>query len=115
MPFIDLQSVGTKEQIPGYNGKFIHSQNMTLVFWEIRAGSPLPEHSHFHEQVANIIEGKFELTIDGLTRILEPGSVAIIPSNAKHSGKAVTDCRIIDVFSPIREDYRFDDRSLGLL
>jgi len=48
----------------------------------------------------------FELTINDGTRKLGPGTVAIIPSNARHSGKAVTDCRIIDAFYPIREDYR---------
>jgi len=56
--------------------------------------------------VANIIEGEFELTIDNETKILKPGDVAVIPSNAVHSGKAITDCRILDVFYPVREDYR---------
>src|SRR2546422_10028634 len=66
----------------------------------------LPAHAHVHEQVVNMIEGVFELTIAGETRTLGQGSVAIIPSNALHSGKAITDCRIIDAFYPIREDYR---------
>jgi len=56
--------------------------------------------------VVNMIEGEFELTIAGETRRLGPASVAIIPSNAPHSGRAVTDCRIIDAFYPIREDYQ---------
>jgi quercetin dioxygenase-like cupin family protein len=36
---------------------------------------------------------------------MKTGSVAVIPSNARHSGKAVTACRILDVFYPLREDY----------
>ena len=109
MPFIDLSTINERELIPGYRGKFIHSQHMTVVHWHIRAGFPLPEHSHPNELVVNVIEGQFELTVDGETRILEPGSVAIIPSNAKHSARAVTDCRTIEAFYPIREDYRFDN------
>ncbi len=103
---IELETIDSKEIIPGYNVRFVHSENMTLAYWDIKVGSPLPEHSHPNEQVVNMIEGEFELTIDGETQILKPDSVVIISSNAKHSGRAVTDCKIIDVFYPIREDYR---------
>jgi len=101
-----IREIQSKEKIPGFRGKFIHSENMSIVYWEIKAGSTLPEHSHPNEQVANVTKGKFEMTSGGKTEILEPGSVSIVPANAKHSGKALTDCRIIDVFYPIREDYR---------
>jgi quercetin dioxygenase-like cupin family protein len=53
-----------------------------------------------------MIEGKFELTVDAEAKILTPGAVVIVPPNVPHSGKAITDCRIIDVFHPVREDYR---------
>jgi quercetin dioxygenase-like cupin family protein len=79
---------------------------MTFVHWEIDAGASLPEHSHMHEQVVNMISGKFELKVDTETQLLGPKGVVCIPSNARHSGRAVTDCYIIDVFYPIREDYR---------
>lgn len=106
MQKFDLRNIQTRELFPGYEGRFLHSQNMTFVYWEIKAGSEVPGHSHPHEQVVNVIEGDFELTVDYETEILKPRSVVIIPPNAKHSGKAFTDCRIIDVFYPIREDYR---------
>ena len=106
MSFLNSIDIQEKELIPGYSAKFIHSENMTFAYWDIKANYSLPEHSHPHEQVANIISGKFELTINGETKIMEPGSVAIVPSNAKHSGKSLTDCKIIDVFYPIREDYQ---------
>jgi quercetin dioxygenase-like cupin family protein len=50
--------------------------------------------------------GSFELTIDGETLELEAGSVVIIPPNAVHSGRARTGCYVMDVFYPVREDYR---------
>lgn len=92
--------------MPGFLGRMVHSDNMTFVHWKIKAGSPLPEHSHMHEQVVNMIEGQFELIVAGEAQTLGPNEVACIPSNALHSGKALTDCYIIDVFYPIREDYR---------
>ena len=106
MPLIKLDKVPQRTLIPGYHVKFVHSGNMTFAYWDIEAGSPLPEHSHPHEQVTHMLDGKFEITVDTETFVLEPGSVMVIPGNAKHSGKALTNCRILDVFYPIRKDYR---------
>lgn len=107
MPIVDLSDIKKTELIPGFNVRFVHSEKATLAFWDIRAGSILPEHSHFHEQIAQLIEGSFELTIDGITTALKPGMLAVIPPNAVHSGIALTDCKMVDVFSPVREDYKF--------
>ncbi|MCJ7525733.1 MAG: cupin domain-containing protein, partial [Candidatus Aminicenantes bacterium] len=70
------------------------------------AGAALPSHAHAHEQVANVSEGEFELTIDGVATILKPGQVALIPGGVSHCGRAVSACKIIDVFYPVREDYK---------
>lgn len=95
-----------KEIVPGFKVRFVHSESMTFAHWTIEAGATLPAHAHPHEQVVNMIEGEFELTVDGEARVIQPGDVVVVPSNASHSGRAVTDCRIIDVFYPVREDYR---------
>lgn len=106
MRMIELAQIPSKEVMTGYHARFVHSENMTLVYWDIEAGGELPEHSHRHEQVVNVLEGRFKLKVDGEISTLEPGTVIVIPPNARHSGVAVTDCRILDVFYPIREDYR---------
>jgi quercetin dioxygenase-like cupin family protein len=92
--------------MPGYRGRFIHTANMSIAFWDIEAEAIAPEHSHPHEQVVCPIEGRFELTVAGETRVLEAGEVAVIPPDVIHSGRAITHCRIIDTFYPIRDDYR---------
>ena len=107
MPCHDLSEKKRRELFPGFHGHFYHSANMTFINWEIEQGALLPEHSHPHEQIVNMISGQFELFINGEFHLLEDRSVAIIPSNATHSGKAVTNCKILDVFYPIREDYQF--------
>lgn len=106
MSFIDLSQIQEKELVPGFKVKFIHSENMTLAYWKITAGSTLPTHNHPHEQVTSLISGKFEFNLDGKIRVIEPGVNIIIPSGVTHSGKAITDCYIIDVFYPVREDYK---------
>jgi len=106
MGFIDLNNINKKQIVPGCEGKFIHTEHMTVVYWKIKAGSQIPEHSHPHEQVTTIIEGEFVLTSNDETKSVKPGEIAVFPSNVKHSGKAITDCYIIDVFHPVREDYK---------
>ena len=106
MAFKNLEQITEREIVPGYRAKFIHAEKMTMAFWDVDPGAALPEHSHPHEQIANVLEGEFELTVDGEVKVLEPGQVAVIPSGVPHSGKAITACRLLDVFQPVREDYR---------
>jgi quercetin dioxygenase-like cupin family protein len=100
-----LEDLEPREIVPGYVARFVHTDNMTFAYWTIEAGASLPSHQHPHEQVANLLEGEFELTLEGQVHILKPGTVLVIPSQAVHSGRAITDCRILDVFHPCREDY----------
>lgn len=106
MHYHQLDSIEAKELVQGFKVKFVHSETMTFAYWQIAEGAALPTHSHPHEQVVNMLSGKFEFTVDDDTRVLVPGDVVVIPSNAEHSGKALADCRILDVFHPVREDYR---------
>ena len=104
--FIALKDIKQNEMIPGFKVRFVHSEFMTISYWDVKKGSKLPEHMHHHEQISQVMEGKFELKIDGISQVMEPGMAAIIMSNATHSGVALTDCKIMDVFSPVREDYK---------
>ena len=92
--------------MPGYYGKMVHSASMTWAFWDVEDQAEVPEHHHPHEQIMHVIEGSFEFTLDGNTQTYGPGDVVIIPSNVPHSGKALTPCRLMDIFSPAREEYR---------
>lgn len=101
-----INDINPKEIIEGFNGRFVHMETFTIAFWEVKKGSEIPEHSHIHEQTTQVTEGEFEMTVDGITKIYTPGSILKIPSLAKHSGKALTDCKITDVFCPVREEYQ---------
>lgn len=74
-----LNDVKGKTIVPGLYGRFVHGENVTLSFVDIEPGAQLPEHSHPHEQ---------------------------IPGNTPHGAHARTACKVLDVFSPVREDYR---------
>jgi quercetin dioxygenase-like cupin family protein len=105
MPFVKLDQLDVVERIPGFHGRFIHTDNVTFADWLIREGAIAPVHSHPHEQITYVLEGHFEFTMEGETSILEAGIAAVIPANVVHSGKALTDCHVLDVFYPVREDY----------
>ncbi len=106
MAFLKPEDMNYRELFPGCRARLVHTEKMTISQVILDAGAVVPEHTHEHEQVSNVIQGKFEFTIGGKTHILEPGQIAVIPSNVPHVGKALTDCYIIDVFSPVREDYK---------
>ena len=106
MMFLTSTDLARREPMPGFVGRFAHGVTMTVVQWTIAAGAELPEHAHPHEQVSQVLEGEFDMTIDGRTERLGPGALAIVPPNITHSGRAVMACRIIDVFHPVRDDYR---------
>lgn len=103
---IDWNAVPPRTVIPGFEGRFAHSTTMTFVDWRIAAGAVLPEHAHPHEQVIHVFEGRLEVTVDGVTSVLSAGMVGVVPPGRPHAGRALTDCHVLDVFSPIREDYR---------
>jgi quercetin dioxygenase-like cupin family protein len=106
MPFVKLDDLPERTIVPGTRARFVHSGRMTTAYWTFEPGAILPDHSHPHEQVTNVLEGEFEMTVAGEVRRIGPGDVAVIPPGVPHSGKALTLCRFIDVFCPVREDYR---------
>jgi quercetin dioxygenase-like cupin family protein len=105
-PFLKLSALKVREMFPGATARFLHADNITIGYWNFEPGVPIPEHVHVHEQVFNIIDGVFDLTVNGDTKRMERGSAAIIPPNVKHGGRSITACTVIDVFYPVREDLR---------
>jgi len=103
---IKVSEILAIEVIKGFKARFIHTENTTLGYWEVERGAVLPMHRHLHEQITQVEEGEFQLTIDGKTETYLKGMVAVIPSNVEHGGVAVTDCKLFDIFSPVREDYK---------
>lgn len=101
-----IEQVKKKKLIEGIIGQYVHGETTTVGLVHIEEGSHLPLHHHPHEQVTYMLEGKLKMQIGDEEVILEPGFIKVIPSNTPHSAIALTACKLIDVFSPVREDYR---------
>ena len=101
-----VNDIPSKELLPGFFGKFLHGEKHTLAIWDIKKGSILPEHSHEHEQITHVLEGELEMVIGGEKYLFTAGTAHIIASHTPHSAVALSNCKVIDSFSPARDDYR---------
>ncbi len=95
-----------RELFPGYRARLVHSGRMTFSNVDVDAGASFAEHDHPHEQVIHLLEGEFEVTVDGESHVMRAGEVAVVPPHARHRGTAITRCRILDAFAPARDDYK---------
>ena len=102
MPFVDPAEMLAGEPLPGWRGRFVHSENMTFAHYDIAAdAAPLHEHHHEQEEVWHVVAGELVVSIAGVERTLGPGGVAIVPPNTPHSVRAVRASRAIVADYPL--------------
>ena len=106
MPFTEQRALPTRELAPGVLSHLLHTERMTFSFVDLDRDATVPPHAHPHEQVTIVVDGDLELTVGGETRVMRPGEVAVIPSGVRHAARGATACRVLDVFQPVRDDYR---------
>lgn len=90
---------GLKRQIMGYDEKIL----LARVKFEEGAIGQL--HEHHHSQVTYVVSGQFELQIGKEKRIIREGDGFYIPPHVEHGAVCLEKGELIDVFSPIREDF----------
>ena len=105
MKIYNIKKIEVFTPMDGFRGRMIHTSDLTIAFWEIDKNSILPLHKHVNTQTSHVISGKLKLTISGITIVLNAGELVVIESNELHSGEALTQCSVIDTFSPPRRDY----------
>jgi quercetin dioxygenase-like cupin family protein len=93
----------------GITARVVTGASMTVAHVTLDEGAVLAEHAHENEQIVNVIDGELELTVEGEAHVLVPGKVMVLPPNITHSGRALTDVYVVDVFHPVREDFRDPD------
>lgn len=72
---------------------------------EFAKGAVGAPHSHMHVQTIFVAAGQFEFTIDGAVRTVSAGDSLVIPSNAHHGCVCLEDGKLIDSFTPRRDDF----------
>ncbi len=106
MPFINIADYQPIEPVPGCRMRTPFGKNLMLSYLEMDDGAEVPLHHHPHEQGGMLLKGRMQLTIGDETRICEAGSMFLIPPNTPHRAVAIDGPAVVlDVFSPVREDY----------
>ena len=109
MPFKSFNDLPEEEVFPGATRKIIYEDKIMLVLWKLEPGTTLPLHSHPHEQITHILEGRALVTVGAEKREVGPGDVYSAPygSNLEHSVEVLGDEPFLelDIFHPIREDF----------
>ncbi|QDU09720.1 cupin domain-containing protein [Gimesia aquarii] len=106
MPFIDINTVKPLEVLPGCKMRTPYGENLMLSYLEMDEGAVVPLHDHPHEQGGMLLKGKLEFTMGDEVRIVEAGAMFIIPPNTPHKVIAIDGPAVVlDVFTPVREDY----------
>ncbi|MEM9495012.1 MAG: cupin domain-containing protein [Pseudomonadota bacterium] len=90
---------GIKRQILG------HNDDLLLVKAIFETGAEGSQHRHHHSQVTYVEVGAFDVTIDGVTKRQKAGDCFFVPPNIMHGAICIEAGVLLDVFSPIREDF----------
>ncbi len=105
MGLVDLKDEPQLTLADGIRAKVITGATLTVTHVELDEGAILPEHTHPHEQIVNVMGGELELTVEGTEHVLTSGMSLILEPDIPHSGRALKDTLVIDVFQPVREDF----------
>jgi quercetin dioxygenase-like cupin family protein len=82
-----------------------HGDKTHLTEFRLEKGSNIPMHAHPHEQTGYLISGKMRFTIADEIHVAETGDGWNIPGYVEHGVEVQEDALVIEVFSPVREDY----------
>ena len=82
-----------------------HGGGLMAVEVFFKAGAIGYEHRHVHEQVCYCLEGEFVFTVEGESRTLRAGDSVFIKSSVLHWATCVVEGRLLDIFTPQREDF----------
>lgn len=104
--FRKQQDVTYRDLIDGVQlGTLVYGEKTLMGQFRLAGGSDLPLHHHPYEQTGYLISGRIVITIDGIDHEALPGDSWCIGTDVPHSARAIEDARVLEVFSPPREDY----------
>ena len=108
MNYYDPKERQTKELAAGVRTRTFWGSNLLLSVVELDPNSEVPSHTHPHEQAGMMLEGALEMSVAGETKLLNPGDIYIIPGDVEHWARSGNSpVRVLDIFSPVREEFKY--------
>jgi quercetin dioxygenase-like cupin family protein len=85
--------------------RFITAERVTVARFELKRGGVVARHAHENEQLSIVLAGALRFSLDGRDIVVRSGEVMQIPPNVPHQVEVLEDTDVIDVFSPVRQDW----------
>lgn len=103
----DASKIQSKDLGGGVTRKVVtYSKDMMLCQLTFKKGAIGTLHKHPHEQIGYVVSGSFEVEEKGFgKKIVKAGDTYQIPSNIEHGVVALEDSVLLDVFTPMRQDF----------
>lgn len=110
----DWDKVKVEHPAAGIRRQMVVGQNVMMVRFTFEPFLVTPEHTHPHEQMTIVLKGKVKFMIEGEAKIVSPGDVLHFPPHNRHGATMLDEeVVLIDIFSPIREDFIIDNAAHG--
>lgn len=104
--FVDKSQCTRQTIFPGVEIFTAAAEHMMLSWVEFEPGAVVEAHSHPHEQVGMLVEGRARFIVGDVEKVLTPGDMYRIPGGVTHRVVALEEgAKALDVFHPIREEY----------
>jgi quercetin dioxygenase-like cupin family protein len=105
--FMSAAAVDQVEIRPGVLRRTLATTDRTMLCeFTLTSGAAVATHSHPHDQLGYVVSGQLEFTLGDQTRVCGPGDTYAVPGDVPHSAVALSDCLLVEVFTPPREEFR---------
>jgi len=83
-----------------------HSDQLMLVRHYFENGWVGARHSHPHHQLVYVVSGAIRVDVDGRVFDVYAGDSFVVDGGVEHKASALEESEVLDIFTPVREDYR---------
>ena len=90
---------------PFITRRYLMGERITVSQLELKRSGVVAMHAHENEQVSIVLSGALKFTIEGREIVVRTGEVLVIPGSVPHGVDVLEDTLVIDVFTPIRQDW----------
>jgi quercetin dioxygenase-like cupin family protein len=102
----DWSRIKKENPAPGIQRQMVVGENVMMVRFTFEPFLVTPEHTHPHEQMTLVVQGKVKFFIEGEVKIVSAGDVLHFQPHNRHGATMLDEeVVLIDIFSPIREDF----------
>jgi quercetin dioxygenase-like cupin family protein len=104
--FTSRDAVSAVKMLDGVERRtLVHGERTLLAEFALKKGFAIPLHSHPHEQTGYLVSGHLRFTVGQETIDTRPGAGWSVPGGVEHGVEILEDSIVVEVFSPVREDY----------